>query len=647
MELADLFQLIEERREVPPAPPIFGWEKVGEDFWREHFQTETGAEAWQRLYRHATDRERPEAVITAEAWEKLLKLEKLRRAERLWSFDHASNGSHRQEADRQQLRTAELAACAGNLWHWLSQHAWIETPHAREASSRVAPLVYFPGQAALIWWLRDGVRVGRMTGTTCFRHLLKSRKVTASWSACLLLVHSFLFEQSFSAKLGSITGTEADDKTTYSLLGKLRFVIDHQPDFLLPDFPSDVRRRDDAYQDPQYKLLNLTNGSRIAGETMTPNFGRSGRDVVLWQDESASVQASIQAASRAGRTSVAVCEWSTSTPRGRGNQFHLDWTSASNDDRLVLRWAMDPRLDDNWYQGLLIGHGGQLTRDQRAQEYSCSFAGVSGLRIWEIDRSIVCYDESTAEWAEIENKARTHWTVCGGMDFGEGPSATVYLHAILDWDAGTDHGEFGRLPRLWFDREVFGYRVQPYEMAQMIKGVVHEHRGPWGVYGDPAGKRLQLHQVSWESDLRAHGVPLSCLPENPFAQRYYIDKALDLFNEMLSLGLIRVHEGRCPVLLEAMEGWEWDVPSGLRIEQVNRESIKWKKNGFSHFCEAAWYTVMAAIRHHQPRIRDRSDDGNPLDRLPGSSLRGIFGGDLYDDLSFEGLFTGWPSDSYW
>ena len=88
------------------------------------------------------------------------------------------------------------------------------------------------------------------------------------------------------------------------------------------------------------------------------------------------------------------------------------------------------------------------------------------------------------------------------------------------------------------------------------------------------------------------------------------------------------------------------MPSGLRIEQVNRESIKWKKNGISHFCEAAWYTVMAAIRHHQPRIRDRRDDCNPLDRIPGSSLRGIFGGDLYDDLSFEGLFTGWPSDSY-
>ncbi|MEM7518214.1 MAG: hypothetical protein AAF368_14990, partial [Planctomycetota bacterium] len=305
-------------------------------------------------------------MITSKAWEHLLEKEKLRRASRLWSLDHEADGSARSEAERAPVHSAELTACAGDLWHWLNQHAWIETPHASEAGSRVAPLVYFPGQAALIWWLRDGIRIGRDTGTTCYRHLLKSRRVTASWSACLLLAHSLLFERSFSAKLGSITGTEADDKTTYSLLGKLRFIVDHQPAFLLPDFPSDVRRREDAYQDPQYKLLNRTNGSRIAGETMTPNFGRSGRDVVLWQDESASVHPSIQASSRAGRTSVAICEWRTSTPRGRGNQFHLDWTSAEEQDRLQLRWTMDPRLDDRWYEGLLIGQGGTLTRDQRA-----------------------------------------------------------------------------------------------------------------------------------------------------------------------------------------------------------------------------------------------------------------------------------------
>ena len=645
MELADLFRLIEERQEVPPPPPIFACEQVGPDFWRQHFDTASGQEAWQRLYHHATDRDRPQAVITADAWERLLEQEKLRRALRLWSFDHGQNGA-RPAAERDPMRAAERSACTGDLWHWLNHHGWIETPHARKASARVAPLVYFPGQAALLWWLRDGVRQGRETGRTCYRHLLKSRKVTASWSACLLLVHSFLFERAFSAKLGSITGTEADDKTTYSLLGKLRFIVDRQPDFLLPDYPPEVRRREDAYQDPQYKILNRANGSRIAGETMTANFGRSGRDVVLWQDESASVQPSIQAANRAGRTSVAVCEWSTSTPRGRGNQFHLDWTSAADEDRLTLRWAMDPRLDDEWFESLRIGHGGTLTHDQQAQEYGCSFAGVSGLRIWNLDRSIVGYGDDTPEWLEVADAARRHWTVCGGMDFGEGPSATVYLHAILDWEAGQEHEEFGRLPRLWFNQEVFGYRVQPYEMAQMIHGVAREHNGPWAVYGDPAGKRAQLHQVSWESDLRAHGVPLYCLAENPFAQRYYIDKVLDLVNEMLDLGLIRVHESRCPVLLEAMEGWEWDVPSGLRIEQVNRSSIKWKKNGFSHFCEAAWYAVMGAIHYNQPQP-PRDPDRDLFRDWPGesSSFKGFFGHE--PDLSgFEDLLSRGASSSW-
>lgn len=59
-----------------------------------------------------------------------------------------------------------------------------------------------------------------------------------------------------------------------------------------------------------------------------------------------------------------------------------------------------------------------------------------------------------------KSAARTHWTVCGGMDFGESRSATVYVHALIDWEAGQAHEAFGRLPRLWFDREVFGHRLQ-------------------------------------------------------------------------------------------------------------------------------------------------------------------------------------------
>ncbi|MEM8933763.1 MAG: hypothetical protein AAGE94_21410, partial [Acidobacteriota bacterium] len=566
MELADLLVRLADAPDRPTRPPIFTDPTVEPAFWQEHFKRDDGVSAWDRLRDHAADIERETAVITPLAWERLLEREKLRRAVRFWRIDHQPDGSPRDDKERRRLHLAEHAACAADLWHWLHHHGWIETPHATTDSGRIAPLVTFPGQAALMWWLRDGIRVGRETGRTCFRHLLKSRKVTASWSSCFLVAHALLFERAFSAKIGSITGSEADDKTTYSLLGKLRFIVDRQPSYLFPGYFEGIRR-DDAYRAPQYKILNQALGSRVAGETMTPNFGRSGREVVLWQDESASVPPSIQASSRAGRTSVAACEWSTSTPRGRGNQFHLDYTQADEEDRLVLRWTLDPRLDDAWFESLLIGNGGTLTQDQRAQEYACSFAGVSGLRIWEVDRSIVGYREDTPEWAEIAEEARGHWQVCGGMDFGEGPSATVYVHAILDWDNGIENAEYGRIPRVWFDREIYGHRQLPNEMAQTILGTV-ERTHQWSVVGDPAGKRKQIHQTSWESDLQLHGLPITCLDEQPFSQRHFIDKSIDTVGEMLRLGLIRVHEERCPVLLHSMEGWEWDVPAGLRVEQV-------------------------------------------------------------------------------
>ena len=64
---------------------------------------------------------------------------------------------------------------------------------------------------------------------------------------------------------------------------------------------------------------------------------------------------------------------------------------------------------------------------------------------------------------------------------------------------------------------------------------------------------------------------------------------------------------------------------------TDRASIQWKKNCFSHFREAAWYTVMAAIRYHQPRVRDQSTGADPSDAIPGSSLSSIFGDGLLAD----------------
>ena len=67
----------------------------------------------------------------------------------------------------------------------------------------------------------------------------------------------------------------------------------------------------------------------------------------------------------------------------------------------------------------------------------------------------------------------------------------------------------------------------------MIRGVLAEGHGSWSVYGDLAGKKAQLHQVSWESDLRQHHRPWMH-GRDPISQRYFIGKALDLAGVLMA-----------------------------------------------------------------------------------------------------------------
>jgi hypothetical protein len=93
----------------------------------------------------------------------------------------------------------------------------------------------------------------------------------------------------------------------------------------------------------------------------------------------------------------------------------------------------------------VVENGGQLTWDEREQEHACSFGGVSGLRVLRADAERILCDEGTPEWAEVAAHARSSWPQLGVMDFGSGPSWTVFTQFLLNWQ-GEDP-----LPTAWVD----------------------------------------------------------------------------------------------------------------------------------------------------------------------------------------------------
>lgn len=615
MEMAELFERIADSGLAPPAPPIFATDNP--ELW-DRFGVGAGAEAWAYLVEGSKSDSRPKKLIDRAGWEAVLEAEKVRRAQLLWAVDRLPDGTMRAESERAEIRRLDKLACK-DFWTWFHRCGWVENPHASTPDGRVAPLVAWPGQVAYIWWLLTGLQDGIETGREAVQLINKSRAAGVSWSVCHILAHQILFERQFSGKVGSLTGKEVDDGTTYSLMGKIRFIWRHQPTYLLPDYSLEYERMEDAIGFVKARVENRRQKSVIRGENMTRNFGRSGRETVIALDEFAGLTPRLQEEIRTAGTSVSPTTWSFSTPNGKGNRFHKEFVAAPPDQKLTVRWTVDPRRDDAWYEGLLLENGGALTRDQRAQEYGVSFAGISGLRIFPQCPELVPYDEDDREWKRLKSVARKSWLCISGMDFGSGPSPHVCRYALVDWSAAAPHPEYGMLPRLWWDAEVVASREQPEDLAQRLTDQQEPYKGMWRIYGDPAGR-----DNGWGRDLVREDLPLTCLEHQPFHQPWFIRKSLDLLGEMMRMGLWRVHSTRCPVSMDSEEQWAWDIPENLSVDQVNKSEIKWKKDGPSHACEAGMYGAMAAILYHQLPKPAPNPRQLPGDDALGAELGGLW-----------------------
>jgi len=75
-----------------------------------------------------------------------------------------------------------------------------------------------------------------------------------------------------------------------------------------------------------------------------------------------------------------------------------------------------------------------------------------------------------------------------------------------------------------------------------------------------------------------------------------IDATIREVQILLDSRRIRVHSKRCPVLLSAIESWEYDLPRGVPLELVSRETLRPKKNIWSHPGDALRYGVGAILR---------------------------------------------------
>ena len=501
----------------------------------------------------------------------------MRRARRARAFQvDPETGEERSAAEQSKLWTAEQVRCRANPFYRFRQWAWIRNPKADDPDRRLIPLMMWPGQVRYVRFLLDGYLHGRD------RVLNKGRELGATWLACLLIWHLWDSEPGFTALLGSRRESLVDDKTPASLFGKIRSAISTMP---LPLRP----RLDEAGGDKYLHLAHPETRSVISGESTNAGFARSDRQAVVLTDEFAHVQTALQQQVKLSLQTVARSWWAISTPKGRGNTFHLQWLTMDDRDKLELDWRTDPRRSPEWFDGLLTGQDGVvLTWDEREQEHACSFAGVSGERVLRADRDRVEYEDD--DFDDMD-RIRRSWAMVVAMDFGSGPSLTAAAYILVSWDMD-GHPD----PLMLLDRLQVWQRQPAAVVAQEIRDTLAESYGH-NVYvvGDPAGVQAESDQESWESNLQSAGLPIRCLPAE-YNGPGHIDEALKTLQRVLDQRRLLIHRKRAAMAMETVESWQWDIPASLPLELVNRAEIKPRKDVWSHPGDAMRYGVSVALR---------------------------------------------------
>lgn len=497
-----------------------------------------------------------------------------RRSERLRVLESAGDAA----------LAADLEMCARDAIYWIENYAWMFDPKQDEPERRKVPVVLFPRQKDLVLFLLSGVREKKP------RLVLKGRELGVSWSSVFLLYWLQNYEESFTAKVGSRKEDLVDDGTIDSLFGKLRYCEDNDADHLR----SRMRSR-------TLKLQNAESGAEITGEATNAGFSRGGRRRVILLDEFAHVESPLQSKIWNSTASVAASRWIVSTPAGPGSKFADLVKTLPADCVMTLDWETDVRRPAN-FKALCLEQG--MTDDEFAQEHEAKIVTLRTGRIWNVRLPIVEYDDDHADFVSLV-EPRQRFPLTGGWDFGSGASLLCCVFGMV---------EMGReKPRVWIDAELVWQHTEWRTAATDSRQLMSGYGGRHVHFGDPAGRSPESDQQSWESNLRAGGIPLFCL-DNWHNTSDGIEWGIKEVQAMFADGRLRVHR-RCVYLWDVIENWRRDVPEGTVLDYLSRKHIPPRHDVFSHGGMALVYLVSGILKSIQS-TRAQMTTASSLKRIP-------------------------------
>lgn len=301
--------------------------------------------------------------------------------------------------------TRELAACmdlATGFRHWCEHYAYTFDPRQRPSAVR---FVLYDYQVAAATRLLHAIRHGE--------DLLveKSRDMGASWLVVATLVYLWLFEESFHGHLGSRKEDLVDDGGPDSLMGKIDYIVDRLPPWMLNGYDRRWRKR--------LRAEHPATGNLITGESANAGFGRGPRKNVVVFDEFAFTEE--DEAIWTGIQDTSPCHVVVSTPCGENNTF-ARLRYSGNVPVLTFHWTEHPGKDEAWYERECK----RRTAQEVAQELNIDYKASGGRLAFPHLQDQEWLSRIVVPVQDPQQATAAGWTIYAGMDWGTTNPACWY-----------------------------------------------------------------------------------------------------------------------------------------------------------------------------------------------------------------------------
>lgn len=506
---------------------------------------------------------------------------------------------------------------------------------------RIEPMVLYPFQSEkLVDPYKD--MIATMAPERYSGMVAKSRALGWSWVGMALRDWAFLFQEHWSILVGGQQRDDVDDggmaATQQSLFGKLRFILEHLPQWMKDDLLGRQFFRDSASNSYNKRMMMrnpMKPQNMIQGAQFGPTFGRGARFSEVFGDEVAWAEGMEAADTSLKQTTNRF--FGGSTPQGLVGFFPDMMFGPLRVARFWCWWAEHPDLDLDWYNE----QRQTMTDQQIAQELDISFEKSLGNTVVQgIDIGNFFKPGDIAEYDP-------HLPLQVWID----PGWSDNMAAIwLQWDKHKEEGRIvdivvtrkkridwivpfvtGHVPGSSDDEPWTGIDSRgdpwPHHYNDVEKDIILRHRG-WRVpeqLGDFAGgaKSANTGTSCWD-ELEGYGMFVEGvkMPQNEIALEH-MNLVLRHFSAPERLREQRNGpQDECPTLLEVLTMWRYPARKAGSI----RASTKPVHNRFCHPGDcikmACWDIMvpqpkqmdarLGEMKRHDPREQTSPGYKNPF-----------------------------------